>query len=71
MAYQADIAKFEKAGAQALGISVDSRAKNQAFAEELGITFPILSDEAKTVSKQYGVLSALDSARLANNVSDR
>ena len=59
MAYQADIAKFEKAGAQAIGISVDSRAKNQAFAEELGITFPILSDEAKTVSKQYGVLMPL------------
>jgi len=59
MAYQADIAKFEKAGAQAIGSSVDSRAKNQAFAEELGITFPILSDEAKTVSKQYGVLMPL------------
>jgi peroxiredoxin len=55
-AYQADIAKFEKAGAQVIGISVDSRAKNKAFAEQLGVNFPILSDEQKTVSKAYGVL---------------
>lgn len=59
MAYQADIAKFEQAGAQVIGISVDSRDKNRAFAQELGIRFPILSDEAKTVSQQYGVLIPL------------
>jgi len=59
MAYQADIAKFEQAGAQVIGISVDSGAKNEAFAEELGIRFPILSDETKAVSKQYGVLMPL------------
>ncbi len=59
MAYQADIAKFEKAGAQVIGISVDSRDTNKAFAQELGIKFPILSDESKTVSKQYGVLIPL------------
>jgi thioredoxin-dependent peroxiredoxin len=59
MAYQADIAKFEQAGSQVIGISVDSRAKNSAFARQLGIRFPILSDEARTVSKQYGVLMPL------------
>ena len=59
MAYQADIAKFEQSGAQVIGISADSRAKNKAFAQELGIKFPILSDEDKTVSKQYGVLMPL------------
>ncbi len=55
-AYQADIAKFEQAGAQVIGIGVDSQAKNRAFAQQLGIKFPILSDEQKTVSKQYQVL---------------
>ena len=39
-----------------IGISVDSRAKNKAFANELGATYPILSDEQKTVSRAYGVL---------------
>ena len=59
MAYQADIAKFKQAGTQVIGISVDSRAQNRAFAQELGIGFPILSDQARTVSKQYGVLMPL------------
>jgi peroxiredoxin Q/BCP len=58
-AYQADIAKFEKAGAQVIGISVDSRDTNKAFAKELGLKFPILSDESKAVSKEYGVLIPL------------
>ena len=55
-AYQADIAKFEQAGTQVIGIDVDSQAKNRAFAQQLAIKFPILSDEQKTVSKQYQVL---------------
>ena len=42
-----------------IGISVDSRAKNKAFAEELGVTYPILSDDTKTVSRAYGVLMPL------------
>ena len=39
-----------------IGISVDSRDKNKAFAEKLGVKFPILSDEQKTVSRDYGIL---------------
>jgi thioredoxin-dependent peroxiredoxin len=55
-AYQADIARFERLGAQVIGISVDSREKNAKFARELGVKFPILSDEQKTVSRAYQVL---------------
>ena len=58
-AYQADIAKFEQAGTQVIGISVDSQARNKVFAEQLGVKFPILSDEQKTVSREYGVLIPL------------
>ena len=39
-----------------VGISVDSPSRNKAFAQALGVTFPILSDQGKTVSRQYGVL---------------
>jgi peroxiredoxin Q/BCP len=66
-AYQADIAKFEEAGTQVIGISVDSQAKNKAFANDLGVKFPILSDESKSVSRQYGVLIPL--VRLANRTT--
>jgi thioredoxin-dependent peroxiredoxin len=58
-AYQADIAKFKRAGSQVIGISVDSRERNKAFAQKLGVQFPILSDEDKRVSEAYGVLYPL------------
>jgi len=35
---------------------VDSAAKNKAFAESLGLTYPVLSDPNRTVSREYGVL---------------
>ncbi len=55
-AYQADIAKFEDVGTQVIGISVDSEAKNKAFAGSLGLSFPVVSDPHRTVSRLYGVL---------------
>ncbi len=66
-AYQADIAKFEAAGAQPIGISVDSHEKNKEFAASLGVTFPILSDEDKSVSRAYDVLIPV--IRWANRVT--
>ena len=56
-AYQADIAKFEQASTQVLGISVDSSPANKVFAKQEGLSFPLLSDFQRTVSKQYGILN--------------
>ena len=42
-----------------IGISVDPAKRNKDFANELHITFPVLSDENKEVTKQYGVLYPL------------
>ncbi len=39
---------------------MDSAPSNKAFAQSLGVTFPLLSDFKRTVSEQYGIL---DSAR--------
>ena len=39
-----------------LGISIDSPAANNAFAQKIGVTFPLLSDMNRKVLKQYGVL---------------
>jgi peroxiredoxin len=55
-AYQADIAKFDAANTQILGISVDSFAANKRFAQDIGVTFPLLSDFKRKVSKDYGIL---------------
>lgn len=50
-----------------VGISVDSPAKNKAFAESLGLTYPVLSDPKRTASREYGVLMPL--VRLAKRVT--
>jgi len=56
MAYQAGIAKFQESGAQVFGISTDNIPSQRRFAEDLKLSFPLLSDFMRTVSKQYGVL---------------
>ena len=38
-------------------MSVDSVPANLAFAKQIGITFPVLSDFKRTVVKDYGVLN--------------
>ena len=54
-AYQADIANFEKSNTQVLGISVDSYAANKRFKEDIGVTFPLLSDFKRKVVRDYGI----------------
>ena len=54
-AYQADIANFEKTNTQVIGVSVDSFAANKRFKEDIGVTFPLLSDMKREAVKAYGV----------------
>jgi peroxiredoxin len=54
-AYQADIAKFEQTNTQVLGISVDSFAANRRFKEDIGATFPLLSDFKRKTVRDYGI----------------
>jgi peroxiredoxin len=56
-AYQADIAKFQKTDTQVLGVSVDSQFANRAFAEQIGVKFPLLSDFTRKVTEEYGILN--------------
>jgi thioredoxin-dependent peroxiredoxin len=71
-AYQADIAKFEATGAQVFGISTDDLETNTRFAKELGLSFPLLSDTDKSVSKTYGILTeGAKFARRATFVVDK
>ena len=48
--------KFEAANAQVLGVSVDFNDANKAFAEKLGLTYPLLSDVRREMTPAYGVL---------------
>ena len=48
---------FAAEGAAVLGVSVDSIDSHRSWAKELGgLNCPLLSDEAKTVSRAYGAL---------------
>jgi peroxiredoxin len=43
-------------GAQVLGLCVESNRAHTAFAEQLGLPFPLLSDLNREVVRQYGVM---------------
>ncbi len=55
-----DFTKFEEAGAQVLGVSVDSAWTHMAFAKQLGLTYPLLADfhPKGDVASKYGLYLA-------------
>ncbi len=54
------MAKLEAADTVVMGVSIDSPAANNAFAKEIKVTFPLLSDMNRKVLKQYGILKQYD-----------
>lgn len=68
---QESLDKFKELNAQVLGISVDSRHSHKAFAEHLGLEFPLLSDYDKKVCQAFGVLHEGGTAFRALFVVDR
>ncbi|MGY2795010.1 peroxiredoxin family protein [Thermostichus sp. OS-CIW-31] len=61
--FREDWEAFRAAGCEILGISSDPLSRHQAFAEQLKLEFPLLSDVDRTVSQQYGVDSLLGTRR--------
>jgi len=53
-AFQRDLEKFEKLGAQVLGVSSDSIDTHTKFSKQYNFMFPLLSDEKKIIKKLYG-----------------
>ena len=51
------MARFEELNAQVLGISVDSVHSHRVYAEQLGVTFPLLADfhPKGAVSQRYNL----------------
>lgn len=48
-------AEFTSAGAQRVGISTDTVAKQKQFADTHGFDYPLLSDETGDVARSFGV----------------
>ena len=66
-AFQQNFQKLEAADTQVLGVSMDSAFANHAFAEQIGVTFPLLSDWGGDVTRQYGIY--LDKYKAARRVN--
>ena len=52
-AFQNDIERFEKLGAQVLGVSGDALETHKEFVTKLGLHFSVLADDG-TIRKIYG-----------------
>ena len=52
--FQRDLAKYEKANAVILGVSVDTAESHKSFCAKEGLSFKLLADVGGTVSQQYG-----------------
>ncbi len=71
--YESILARFREHDAQVVGVSTDSRFANAAWAEKMGITYPLLSDffPHGEVAERYGVLRPDGMAERALFVIDR
>ena len=70
--FQQNLAKLEAADTQVLGVSMDSPFSNKAWAEKIGVTFPLLSDWGGDVTKEYGLYNPkYKAARRVNYVIDK
>ncbi len=55
--FQQNLKTLEAADTQVLGVSMDSPFANNAFAQQIGVTFPLLSDWGGEVTRKYRVYS--------------
>jgi peroxiredoxin len=70
--------KIDSSDTEVFGVSIDSPAANAAFAKQIGIKFPLLSDMNKKMLTAYGILKSYDQqnqtyewAQRANIVIDK
>ena len=54
-AFQKQVQTLDGADTQVLGVSIDSPPANKAWAQQIGVTFPLLSDLGGDVMREYGV----------------
>lgn len=64
--FQDRLEEFEKASAQIYGVSVDTPSALNAFRDELGLEFDLISDNEKDVIQQYGLSMDFDAIGVTN-----
>lgn len=61
--FSQDYGEFQRAGFEVIGVSIDSRETQAAFAEKCGSRFPMVGDPSKEIVRAYGVLGFLGWAK--------
>lgn len=56
--FQENLAKLEATDTQVLGVSMDSTFSNKAWADSIGVTFPLLSDWGGDTTRKYGLYNS-------------
>jgi peroxiredoxin len=70
--FQQNLSKLEAADTQVLGVSMDSPFSNKAWAQQINVTFPLLSDWGGDVTKEYGLYNPkYKAARRVNYLIDK
>ncbi len=70
--FQQNLSKLEAADTQVLGVSMNSSFSNKAWAQQIGVTFPLLSDWGGDVTKEYGLYNPkYKAARRVNYLIDK
>lgn len=65
--FQQNLKALEATDTQVLGVSMDSAFANKAFADQIGVTFPLLSDWGGEVTRRYGIF--VDQYKAARRVN--
>jgi thioredoxin-dependent peroxiredoxin len=63
--FQRDLAKYEKANAAILGVSLDSVDSHKGFCAKEGLNFRLLADTTAAVSKAYGSVMTMGDKTLS------
>ena len=62
-AFNRHLEDFRARGAEVVGVSVDSVASHQSFADACGLRFPLISDADRSIGGRLGVLNERGTAR--------
>ncbi|MBZ9714662.1 peroxiredoxin [Deinococcus multiflagellatus] len=57
--FEAALPEFERLGAQVIGVSTDTEAKQAAFRDSCALSFPLLPDSDRSLCRTYGVMGGL------------
>jgi len=54
-AFQQQLSQLAAANTQVVGVSMDSTFANKAWSDQIGTTFPLLSDLGGDITRKYGL----------------